>query len=201
MTLVGIKGKNCSNFIHSDKFREVLTWTIPPITPVIRYALDKKDAFEKTQNKPELREKKNKLLNRDLVRDVAIYSLGTALYFTSLFGIDKVLEKTTKMAKKNRKVASFLGALAINVAYVSAGASRLSKAILKRQKINVPNEYIYSRKINSLKAVSLNEARFNERTKGTSGSFPMFRAKSAFLNFSVYNKLNNVLLNNVLSKD
>lgn len=209
MTQVGINGNNVSKFIHSDKFREVLTWTVPPVTPLFRYAIDKRDMFKKTQDEPELQNKKKKLLNRDLVRDIAIYSLGTAMYFASLVGIDKTLEKTTKMAPNNRKVAAFLGALAINVAYVSAGASKLSKAILKIQKSNEskPNDFIYSSKINTPPALSLNNfssfnnSNLNNEKAPLLQSSPELRARTAFLNFSVYNKLNSSLLNKVISMD
>lgn len=170
-----------SNFIHSDRFKEGLTWIVPPITPLFRYAIDKKDSFEKTKNNSKLREKKKKLLKRDLIRDVSIYSLGTAFYFGSGWAINKGLKHFTKVSKKNRKVAAFLGALALNVVYVSAIASKLSKKIMQMQKgkESTPEEY--------LAAQSIRE--FPE--KNSFDKMPNFSSgRDDFLFLSFYNKLN-----------
>ncbi len=125
-----------SKFIYSDRFREILTWTVPPITPLFRYAIDKKDSFQRINDDPELQKKKNKLLKRDLIRDASIYSLGTAFYFGSLIGINKGLKHFTDMNRQNRRITAFLGALALNVVYLSAIASKLSQKIMKIQKDN-----------------------------------------------------------------
>lgn len=144
-----ITKKAVSEFVHSDKFREVLTWTVPPVTPLFRYAIDKRDSFIRTKGDPDLRKKKDKLLKRDLIRDISIYSLGTALYFGTGYAIHKGLKHFTKISPKNRKVAAFLGALALNVVYVSAIASKLSKKIMKMQKgeKSTPEEFIASQSL------------------------------------------------------
>lgn len=154
---IGIGKGEISRFVQSDKFREILTWTVPPVTPLLRYAIDKKDVFDKKDERPDLFDKQKKLLKRDLVRDITIYSIGTVMYFASLVGINRVLKKTTKITEKNRKLAAFLGALAINIAYVSVGASKLSKLILKkRQKTEpMPEEYLYAQKLDTLKSSPL----------------------------------------------
>ncbi len=156
LTKSGINSQSVSKFVHSDRFREILTWTVPPVTPLFRYALDKKDFFEKTKEKPELQAKKKKLLKRDLVRDISILSVGTALYFASLVGIDNALKKTTEMSRKSRKVTAFLSALAINVAYVSAGATKISQIFLNKQK-NIPEEFLYSHKLINFKSSPLKQ--------------------------------------------
>ncbi len=133
---LNISKQKVSDFVYSDRFRETLTWSVPPATPIFRYLIDKKDSFEKNKENPEIQEKSDKLLKRDLIRDISIYSLGTAIYFTSLIVINKGLKHFTKMPRKKRKVTAFLGALTLNIVYVSAVASKLSEKILKLQKSN-----------------------------------------------------------------
>ncbi len=144
-----ISRQNVSRFIYSDRFREILTWSVPPVTPFFRYLIDKKDSFEKNKENPKFQKKQKKLLKRDLIRDASIISLGTAFYFTSLIAIDRTLKYTTKLSRPTRKFTAFLGALGLNVVYLAAIATKISKLFIVKQAQKDPElkEYIASQPI------------------------------------------------------
>jgi|GEM_PF-5279581 len=204
---IGLKKGKVSEILHSKRFVEIMTWSVPPVTPLIRYGIDKKDYFKKTNAPPEVQDKKKKLLKRDLVRDTSIYSLGTGLYFGTGMAINYGLKKLTKVSEANRKVSAFLGALAVNVVYVSAIASKLSKKILQMQKGKdaTPDEFIASQKLKSIPATPIfrENTSFKAMPKAKSNEFlnPVsintgskakiidHREKDSFMFKSVYNKL------------